>query len=573
MLCTLYAGVLLWPGGCARQAFPPGGPEDRTPPEIASSEPASGSTEIGLRSPIVVTFSEPMQRDEVEKALNIFPATAGGLNLAWQGTSLRISPDSAWASDQTYILILQAQARDAHNNRLARSLQIAFSTGAVIDSGVVSGRIVKSGRPAAGATALLYRVHDANTDPEQDTADYVVTADSSGRFEFGYLGPGAYRIFGLDDRDRDWLWNVGVEPVAVPAFDASLLRSDDAVLLPPLILTPLDTAMPAILNCAMAAPAILQLDVSEDLDSSRLDLQRVSLRNAARVIPAGRLYMLDSAASRFYAQLDAAPEGGRWTVEIESRHFGTGLRRTDSCEIVVTGETQSAAPRPAFLVEPDSIHAALAWHARVHLRLLEPAGSTTSNAFACQFDSAEGRAPCSLTTPFTLAVDVPGRAEGRGPVTFLIPAGFIRWSAGGSWPPDDSVFRLAVPFPFRDSVGQFELFYDDSVLAGWPGFLVGPQVQTRAAPSLRVGMRAVSGPRGALWMEPAGQVPLRGAVRGGDYLLFVLGDHDGNLRRDPGWPSPYRPSEALWELPDTLRVRARFTTELTLPSLTKKQLP
>jgi len=559
LLCALSAGTCIWLDGCAKQAFPPGGPEDRTPPQIAASEPPSGSISVPVRAPVVLTFSEPMQREEVEKALNVFPAPTGGLALSWQGRNLRISPDTAWDSSRTYILTLQADARDLHNNRLARSLQIAFSTGASIDSGVVSGRILRNGGPAAGTTALLFRVDSRSADPEKDTADYVVTADSSGRFEFGYLGPGQYRIFGLDDRDRDWLWNVGVEPIAVPAFDARLLRPEDSALLPPLILSPLDTVMPAILDCRMAAPDMLQIDLSVGLDSSRLGRQHVSLKSERGVLPATRLYMLDTLADRFYAQFATAPAAGTWLVEVDLEYAGGGVRRFDTCEVGVLAEIHPSAPQPAFVVEPDSMRANLAWHPQVHLRLVEPARSTSARTLSCRSDNFDGVAPCTLMTPFTLALGVPEGSEGRGPVEFQIPAGFILWSSGGTWPAGDSASSVVVPFPFGDSVGQFEVFYAPEDYAQWPGY--------------RIGMRAVAIPRSASWTEPAEQVPLRGTLRGGDYLLFVLGDRDGNLHRDPGWPFPYRPAEPLWELPDTLKVRARFTTELTLPPLFKKQLP
>ena len=64
-----------------------------------------------------------------------------------------------------------------------------------------------------------------------------------------------------------------IEQIAVPSMDARLVRPEDSIVLPPLLLMPLDTVMPTILNCGMIAPGILQIDLSLDLDSSRLDRQ------------------------------------------------------------------------------------------------------------------------------------------------------------------------------------------------------------------------------------------------------------------------------------------------------------
>ena len=55
--------------GCAKPMAPPGGPVDRTPPEIISSTPASGSIGISIDPSIVIEFSEVIDAKSVEKAL------------------------------------------------------------------------------------------------------------------------------------------------------------------------------------------------------------------------------------------------------------------------------------------------------------------------------------------------------------------------------------------------------------------------------------------------------------------------------------------------------------------------
>lgn len=55
-------------GSCAQKGFPPGGPEDRTPPTIVSAFPDSGATGVELGSAMTVLFSEKMNRRSVEAA-------------------------------------------------------------------------------------------------------------------------------------------------------------------------------------------------------------------------------------------------------------------------------------------------------------------------------------------------------------------------------------------------------------------------------------------------------------------------------------------------------------------------
>jgi hypothetical protein len=144
-----------------------------------------------------------------------------------------------------------------------------------------------------------------------------------------------------------------------------------------------------------------------------------------------------------------------------------------------------------------------------------------------------------------------------GPIELELPVRAVRWAAGGEWP-EDSVRRVRVSFPYRDSVGEFEL---------------KPLVtDAQDRPLMRVGLRPARA--GApIWQAVAPDGTLRGTLRQGDYLLSLYADRNGDGRREAGWPYPFRPSEPLWPLADTLHVRARFTTELSVTVDPKKQLP
>jgi hypothetical protein len=124
---------------------------------------------------------------------------------------------------------------------------------------------------------LCYREPGPESDPELDTADYVVQTDGDGRFALSFLGTGTYRVFALDDRDRDWLWNIGVEELAVPAGDLHLDSAGQTRALPALHLAALDTTLPSLADCALAAAGWWALEFDGDWAPGQVDSLQVFL--------------------------------------------------------------------------------------------------------------------------------------------------------------------------------------------------------------------------------------------------------------------------------------------------------
>jgi hypothetical protein len=112
--------------------------------------------------------------------------------------------------------------------------------------------------------------------------------------------------------------------------------------------------------------------------------------------------------------------------------------------------------------------------------------------------------------------------------------------------------------PEPDSSGGFELFFDDDQD-------VPRELRVRLVPTFR--------PDGARLLSLSNVPPLTGTLLQGEYSLSLLWDQNGDGHWSTGWPYPYQASEQRRILPDTLRIRARFTTEYRIPIQTKNQLP
>jgi len=106
---------------------------DSTPPTVVALRPSPGASDVRLNEPIVVVFSEPMDRTSAQSALSIAPSP-GALTFSWAGTAVAGDtlfvghPD--FATVTTYVVNFAAGARDASDpgNPLGFGVGVSFTT-------------------------------------------------------------------------------------------------------------------------------------------------------------------------------------------------------------------------------------------------------------------------------------------------------------------------------------------------------------------------------------------------------------------------------------------------------------
>ncbi len=206
--------------GCAKEGFPPGGPEDRTPPKIIRTIPMVGQTNVDTTTDIEIWFSEGIQSSSALNSVFISPYSGENGRIKCRGQKITISFLQPMKSDRTYVITLGTGIKDYRNNPLAASYTIAFSTGETLDEGEIKGKIFDI-KDATGIDVWAYRLED-NPDPNPvfQKADYAVQSDAGGQFLFSYLSPGEYRLFAIRDRLSDRLYQPAEEEIGITYRDA-----------------------------------------------------------------------------------------------------------------------------------------------------------------------------------------------------------------------------------------------------------------------------------------------------------------------------------------------------------------
>lgn len=202
MIRSLLIPVLgcLLAAGCARVEPPPGGPEDRLPPQVVETVPDTASIVPGLRDAVVFRFSERISETGVEDAVIVSPRTSP-VSIDRGRSEIRVSLREGWQPDVIYQITLRSEIRDLFNNALASPYRLIFSTGPAIPETRLSGRVTDRITGAAEANLRVEAIRTA------DSLVYAVATDTAGRFELDRIPPGSYRVRAFDDVNRNRVLN------------------------------------------------------------------------------------------------------------------------------------------------------------------------------------------------------------------------------------------------------------------------------------------------------------------------------------------------------------------------------
>lgn len=220
LLIGLSAAVV-W--GCANRGIgPQGGPKDEVPPMEVSAEPANGSVGFtGKR--IEVTFNEYLQLDNVSQHLLMSPPQQNPPEVKVRGKRLLVNFVDTLRENTTYTLDFGNAVCDYTERNPQRNYTYSFSTGAVIDTMEVRGRVyeAESLNPAKGVMVGIHR--DLN-DSAFVAAPFlrIAKTDSTGAFRIANMHAGDYRIYAVDDISRDYRLTIG----EALAFDEGLLTPE-----------------------------------------------------------------------------------------------------------------------------------------------------------------------------------------------------------------------------------------------------------------------------------------------------------------------------------------------------------
>tara|TARA_S200000501_G_scaffold86659_1_gene79658 strand:- start:1855 stop:3507 length:1653 start_codon:yes stop_codon:yes gene_type:complete len=178
--------------GCAAISPPPGGPEDKTSPQLLSSIPESGTYNLNGGFSVKLIFSERLDENITKSSIRVLPFEKTPLQLKVNKNIIEVLFPESLKKNQTYQLIISREILDERKNKLDKTYQLAFSTGDSISIGEISGKVFNiKNKPTF---VYLYNNYESSDSIFFRKPDFYTETDDSGRYSFKFLENRSYSI-------------------------------------------------------------------------------------------------------------------------------------------------------------------------------------------------------------------------------------------------------------------------------------------------------------------------------------------------------------------------------------------
>lgn len=545
----LVVGILL--GGCAMKVAPTGGPRDTEPAVVIETEPRNGATNVA-RPTVRFVFDDYVDRS-VRNAITVLPAVR--FQTSYAGDEIEISFTDSLAPATTYTVTLGTTWTDVRGNTPTQSYTIAFSTGAVLDSGVIVGKAY--GSSLASATVLCYPNSQFDSDsfsPSSTRALYAQPLGTSGAFSLRGLADGRYRVVVVRDENRNLLVD-GNEEYCIAPHDILVTkgRTDTLMLL---LGAPLDTVGPIVQRVRAMSQHTVMVQLSEPVRYRDRALP-VTLRGGDRLDTAHALWVESMPSDKAFIRVPRALDTVRYVVDVPQGVFQDSLglpsaasslakpedmqtrgsRQLDTAKVVITKRIPSDSSQDLGLADP--------------LRVLFSQPVDTARVRLELWHTSERgahRVRVEWIDPVTLAI-VP--TAPRLPQTWYTTEITLRGvqALNGTIVPDTTL----------RSAHRTQQRPPD------PGIVRGRLVDSLVSipPRAHLVLRLLDEKRRVVATQriDTTRAIVFDAVAPGTYSIDVFDDRNGNGRYDHGVLAPWTSGEQWWPTSSTLTVRPRWTVD------------
>ena len=199
---------------CAQVLTPNGGEKDVSPPVVLKYYPDSAATNFTGKK-IVIRFNEYVQLSDLNNQLIISPPMNTQPEVTIRKKDVVIELKDSLLPNTTYTISFGKSIKDITENNILDNFRYVFSTGPVIDSLKISGK-VSNAITLAGEKDIYVMLYTETNDsvPLKKKPYYFTKSRADGSFEFTNLRAGQYKIFALDDKNSNYLYDNSEERIA-----------------------------------------------------------------------------------------------------------------------------------------------------------------------------------------------------------------------------------------------------------------------------------------------------------------------------------------------------------------------
>jgi uncharacterized protein (DUF2141 family) len=214
LLIFLFTIIIAAPFYQCGQPMPPtGGSRDTLPPRLVKANPADSGLNVKTGK-ILLEFNEYVQVQNVQQQLVMSPVPKIQPQVEAKLREVTIRLKDTLEPNTTYTINFGQSLQDVNENNPMKNFTYIFSTGAVIDSGKLTGRVLLAENGKADSTIIVLLQRDLSDSAfEKQRPRYFARTNKEGFFTFRYLADGRYNIFALKDADGGMKYDQASESI------------------------------------------------------------------------------------------------------------------------------------------------------------------------------------------------------------------------------------------------------------------------------------------------------------------------------------------------------------------------
>ena len=188
---------------CANIGMPGGGEKDEIPPLVVKSMPAANTLSYKKKT-ISIEFDELIVLKDYRSKFIVSPPVNEQPIVEARGNKLEIEFKEELQANTTYTLDFADAITDNNEGNVLENYSFSFSTGEYIDSLEVSGNLWDAENLAPSEGVLIFLHSNLNdTAIQKQVPIRMAKTNATGRFSIRNVSPGRYRIYALEDANRN----------------------------------------------------------------------------------------------------------------------------------------------------------------------------------------------------------------------------------------------------------------------------------------------------------------------------------------------------------------------------------
>jgi phenylpyruvate tautomerase PptA (4-oxalocrotonate tautomerase family) len=220
----------LWTlASCASMQSPSGGPKDAEAPKVQKEKPKNLSTSF-LASEIELTFNEFIKLNNAFTEITISPSLEKPLDIKASKEVLTIKLGQTLEPNTTYTINFGKAIGDENENNLLKNYNYVFSSGTVLDSLSIGGKVTSATTNEAlkDVMVFLFPTKQDSLLGKKKPSTYTLT-DEAGNYKLNNLRVDEYSVYALKEASTDKIYNQGEDEIGFSSTKIKLGKNTSGV--------------------------------------------------------------------------------------------------------------------------------------------------------------------------------------------------------------------------------------------------------------------------------------------------------------------------------------------------------